>query len=649
MTGTLTLEAGASQGQPDADWPTFIREFDSTLAVHSQYVFHGNIRDRFVVPGGKPRLMTLSGLLWEVLLANGYQSLICYDTVDGIVTVPTWGNAAAAAREAGYQALGGADAVTELNKATAQANSGPEAARAARERFSRLRQCVGSVIGSAQSRAAMLIDYASHLTRNPTDPGPDERAFFLACAKLSASAHPWPGPPEREALYNPVIWLADGERDLPPWLTADNPNIRTISVPPPDFGVRLRAARLLATRLGVPDPDADDRTAEIVQAFAAQSDGLPLNAMQEITLLAKDRQTGFFQLPDAVRAYKLGVVEDPWQQTYLRDRIRQGQGSLHERVKGQRPAVTKTLDILKRAALGLSGAQASSSASRPRGVLFFAGPTGVGKTELAKAVAALIFGDKGDKVDDSAFLRFDMSEFSAEHSADRLIGAPPGYVGFEAGGELTNAVRQNPFRVVLFDEIEKAHGLILDKFLQILEDGRLTDGQGQTTYFSECVIIFTSNLGIQEEDPTTRKRTMLVMPGTPYHELEEKVKAGVRDHFVSKLGRPELLNRLGGNVVVFDFIRPEVAAAIFDSQLSNIVKVVSDKHGMTITVDPGVGRTLCEWCTRDLVNGGRGIGNELESMFINPLARVLFDRDLSPGQHLTVTGFDPGNMTLDLR
>jgi hypothetical protein len=620
--GAMAETASPPAGDPGlalVDWPTFIREFDSTLPVHSQYIFHGNIRDRYVVQGAPPRLLSFTNLLWQVLRGNGYDCLIGYDMVDGLVVYPARGPGADTAQQAAATLLGG------------------DAARRPKPELDQLRPYVEKVARSSQPRAAFLIDYASRLTRTPSDPTQAERAFLLACAKLSATAPRWSGPAWREPLHNPVIWLTDGERDLPSWLTAGNVHIRTIGVPAPDLGERLKAARLL---LGVADPNPPKETSDAIKAFADQSDGLSLQAMGDITRLAKDRNTA---LADAVRTYKLGVVEDKWRRSHVRHRIRDGQAELGDRVIGQPMAVTHTLDILKRASLGLSGAQAGNSASRPRGILFFAGPTGVGKTELAKAVASLIFGDE------SAYLRFDMSEFAAEHAADRLIGAPPGYVGFEAGGELTNAVRQDPFRVILFDEIEKAHRLILDKFLQILEDGRLTDGQGQTTYFSECVIIFTSNLGIQEEDPQTGVRTTLVKPETPYADVRAKVTAGIRNHFVNKIGRPELMNRLGGNIVVFDFIRPEAAKAIFNKQLGNILKLITAEHSVTVRFAPAVHDDLQARCTSDLANGARGIGNVLESLFINPLARALFERDLVSEEELTVTALDPDDLTIELR
>jgi ATP-dependent Clp protease ATP-binding subunit ClpB len=625
-----------------ASWPNFAREFDSTLAVHAQYVFHGNIRDDFVLPGDPTRLLSLRSLLWEVLQANDYKCLIWYDTVDGAVVHPEFGAASGPASAAAAQVLG--DSLKALNQATAGQDGGRDASRVTRQRlFSQLRASVEAVAGNGECRTAFLIDYASHLARSPADLTQEERAFFLACAKLSATAPRWAGPPGREELFNPVIWLASGERDLPAWLTGGNPLIRTISVPAPDLGLRTQAARVHARDLGVPDPDAEHDTTEVLHAFAAQCDGLPLRAMREIKQLARDRGEGFLGVPDAIRTYKLGVVESPWRRRHVRDRIMHQQGSLQKRVIGQDAAVGQTLGILKRASLGLSGAQATSSAARPRGVLFFAGPTGVGKTELAKAVAALIFGDGAEE---TAFLRFDMSEFSAEHSADRLIGAPPGYVGFEAGGQLTNAIRQNPFRVILFDEIEKAHPQILDKFLQILEDGRLTDGQGQTTYFSESVIIFTSNLGIQKKDRQSGERTTLVTDDQKYKTVREKVMAGVREHFISELGRPELLNRLGANIVVFDFIRPEFAKMIFEWQLANTLRRVLAEHSVTVTLLPEVKAELCKRCTRDLSDGARGIGNELEAAFINPLAAALFDDDPVPGTELTVTGL--GERTLDV-
>jgi len=145
--------------------------------------------------------------------------------------------------------------------------------------------------------------------------------------------------------------------------------------------------------------------------------------------------------------------------------------------------------------------QHSSESSKPRGILFLAGPTGTGKTEIVKAIAEALFEDE------KTLIRFDMSEYTAEHSDQKLFGAPPGYVGYDNGGQLTNAVKNNPFSILLFDEIEKAHPNIMDKFLQILEDGRMTDGQGNTVYFSETLIFFTSNVGISREtiDPITSR------------------------------------------------------------------------------------------------------------------------------------------------
>jgi ATP-dependent Clp protease ATP-binding subunit ClpA len=280
------------------------------------------------------------------------------------------------------------------------------------------------------------------------------------------------------------------------------------------------------------------------------------------------------------------------------------------------------LDIVKRASTGISGTRRGG---RPRGVAFLAGPTGVGKTELAKTITELLFGDE------SAYIRFDMSEFSAEHADQRLIGAPPGYVGYDVGGELTNAIREKPFSVVLFDEIEKAHPRILDKFLQVLDDGVLTSGRGDRVYFSEALIIFTSNLGIYSLD-ATGSRIPNVTAEQPFEEISRRVRQEIENHFKLVLNRPEILNRIGENIIVFDFIRPEIAAKIFGHMVEGILSNVGET-GNVVTITEDAKHHLRSICLADLSHGGRGIRNQLEAHLINPLARALFDQDSADGRY----------------
>jgi ATP-dependent Clp protease ATP-binding subunit ClpA len=228
-----------------------------------------------------------------------------------------------------------------------------------------------------------------------------------------------------------------------------------------------------------------------------------------------------------------------------------------------------------------------------------------------------------------------MSEFSHNHADQRLIGAPPGYVGYDKGGELTSAIKQNPFSVVLFDEIEKADSKILDMFLQILDDGRLTSGRGETVYFSESLIIFTSNLGMTEmlDDGTKRQ---IVTHDMKYAEMAEKVKDAIYDYFKYKINRPEILNRIGKNIIIFDFIRNESASMIFEKMLSNVLHRLNDSHDISLEIHNEMKHELLMHVSRDLSMGGRGIGNNIEEVLVNPLSRELFSAGVVRGDVISI-------------
>src|SRR5688572_6868850 len=596
--------------------PRWIRDLTRLVAIRSQFVVAGNIRDSFLTPlADRVTLAPLLRCLWVHLSRLDYKFLLVYDPVEGLRPYP---NEPAVVEQA-----------TKLFELKLTDGVMPMSLES-------LIATMKKAVTMREARCALVIDFASRIPRQPDHLDAGEHRFFVAAEKLSLAANPIVPKgadittPQGKARFNPVLWLVNRAQDLPSWLTIDSTRVSVVNIGLPDYEVRVEAARHLGSLFEGYESANEEEQRRFSETFAQQTDGLPLVALADTAQLADRQGIAFRDVDDAVQSYKVGVTENPWKKGYLRDRIANALPFIEERVRGQRAAVTKAVDILMRSVMGLTGAQARSSGNRPRGVLFFAGPTGVGKTELAKTLTQLIFGDE------RAYIRFDMSEFAEEHTGARLLGAPPGYIGYDAGGELTNSVREKPFSVVLFDEIEKAHPRILDKFLQILEDGRLTDGRGETAYFSEAILVFTSNLGIYVLDEHGR-RVQNVKPGDEHGVVEQRVRGAIQDYFKFQLSRPEILNRIGDNIVVFGFITPEVGAQIFEGMLRNVINRVREEHKIALEIAPEVQTKLSDACTRDLSNGGRGIGNQLESLFVNPLSRALFRCELAGRAAITVT------------
>ena len=279
---------------------------------------------------------------------------------------------------------------------------------------------------------------------------------------------------------------------------------------------------------------------------------------------------------------------------------------LGERLIGQHDAVRAVSDAVRRSRAGIS------DPNRPTGSFLFLGPTGVGKTELAKSLADFLFDD------DQAIVRIDMSEYSEKHSVSRLVGAPPGYVGYDEGGQLTEAVRRRPYSVVLLDEVEKAHPEVFDILLQVLDDGRLTDGQGRTVDFRNTLLILTSNLGSQ----------FLVDPLLDQEQKHESVMGVVRQAF-----KPEFLNRLD-EVVMFDALSKDDLAHIVDLQLATFDKRLAPRR-ITVTVTPAAR----EWLTDngyDPAYGARPLRRLVQTAIGDPLARMLIGGAVSDGDTVNV-------------
>ncbi len=455
----------------------------------------------------------------------------------------------------------------------------------------------------------------------------DERALLVSVQLvMHEAARHLAG--QQAGMRNALVMVAPVLGQVPAWLYREHPLVQVVGVGRPDRPDR--EAFLRRQWAGFHGAVGEEPSGDVLDAFSALTDGMSFWDLEALRLASHHERIAVSDTRKLLDVFRHGAREDPWEQLSV-EVLGQARQRLTRSVVGQDAAVDAVLDVLTmaRGGIGLDGARPSP---RPKGVLFFVGPTGVGKTELAKAVTELVFHDP------TAFARFDMSEYAQEHAAERLTGAPPSYIGYEAGGQLTNRMKEQPFSLVLFDEVEKAHPRILDRFLQILDDGRLTDGLGDTVHFSQAFIIFTSNIGstrVERMADGSERVVSAVDPSLGAAELGEHYRLAVREHFL-RIGRPELLGRIGEErVIAFDRLRQAHIEAILGKFLQGINDSALDKYRVEVAFDRTLMELGCRECCRPAIIalGGRGIRNFVQSRVLAPVNRAVLAH---PGRNIVV-------------
>jgi DNA polymerase III delta prime subunit len=439
-----------------------------------------------------------------------------------------------------------------------------------------------------------------------------------------------------------IVLRCQRPADMPPAL-AHAPRIKTINIPDTDRDERHAYALLRGAALA---KACEASPEDLGRTVSACTEDWPLDQLDSLLSVAQAQGTSRLQdLEELATAVALGTTHSPWAGRLIRAAVREAPRQLEKRVLGQPQAIQAVVSRLRQSVSGLSGAHQSRSSQAPRAVFFFAGPTGTGKTELAKALSETVYGQE-------QVLRFDCGELKEDHAVARLIGAPPGYVGHDSGGELTEGIRKKPNSLVLMDEVEKAAPRLLDAFLGVLDDGRLTSGQGQTAFFGQAMIVFTSNLGMYEEVRTEAgviTRRPRFDYDTPFEVIQAAVRAAVREEFVTRLGRPELLGRLGGaqNIKVFDFLRD--LPGVTRKFVINVQARCARNDNIRLAVSEDVIQHIAETTRQDpeaLLLGGRGLAEHLERILVLPLCDFIFDAE--PSGRLVHASMGPSGVELNV-
>lgn len=575
----------------------WLDRLEREMKLRGAVILSGNTNDIILNPQKAGQYTSVVDCVRDIAFKSGYERVIMWNRAEG---GSSWERGASSPTGLEGMKVDEAEGGKEYNIGVKSSNNNKKYSDP-KDFFVQLRTWLENKSGGT----AAIVDYSDYLFGDGRSLSDEERNNITNMMIAISKSQDY-GLNFVSDNGNLLVLIAKTTAMLPPSVYVDNPLVATINVPMPARDERAKYVEkdinLLKLSPGIEDKAVKDN-------FIDALDGFSLKNIAQIIKLSNQtpERMNFEKL---INLYRYGEKKSPWEELSA-EKLKTATEVLGQRVKGQDEAVQKVRDVIIRAYTGFAGLQHSAKQKKPKGALFFVGPTGVGKTELAKSLAEFVFGDE------SAYRRFDMSEYAHEQSDQRLVGAPPGYVGYEKGGELTNAVKERPFCVLLFDEIEKAHGRIMDKFLQILEDGRLTDGKGETVYFSETFIIFTSNIGAADADIKWDAEQ------TRRHFIDK-----VTDHFVKELKRPEILNRIGeANIVPFNFIQnDDVLVAIGKSKFKPIRDFIKERYKAEIRFDDEEEAFAALGSGANKKNGGRGMLNAMEQKLINPLSDFVFEK-----------------------
>lgn len=498
-----------------------------------------------------------------------------------------------------------------------------------------------------------------------------QREFYTNLFKLEESLYLY----HQEGLSeDKILVMMNKTNDLPPYLGVEKDNhfMRSLTINYPNVELRRKVIEIIIDDLKTKTNYFKDYKFTLDDSFVTLTSEQSLITIKNLFDFIKENDSYLFDDKNEpyppLKVYNMflnGIPDkNPWEDPSIFSKIKGLESKINDKLKGQEDAVKTIVNVLSSAALGINKI---NNEHAPQAILYLAGPTGTGKTEVVKIIAKEIFGSE-EKIH-----RFDMSEYSHSNDDTKLFGAPPGYVGYESGGQLTNAAREDPFSIFLFDEVEKATGSIFDKFLQIWSDGRMTDGLGRTVSFANSIIIMTSNEGMRTPtiknefnqdivDPKLNQEyinkrinpslanmeTLLSVEDNKtagsdtdeyqvtlhnvkeYHDhLERFVKTNLAYFFSNKLNRKELYGRLSSSIVVYNYISKEATKAIINNTYKKVTKAYYDKYGFSFDEDNK--KIIIDYLNRkandnkETEYGGRGINNMIDSLFTRKVAEFIMD------------------------